>query len=225
VSDEMYFTLDDIKEIADDVREVELRKELTCKLTHYKLDFSGKLYRDEIVKALCRVPLDYLRLMAPRFNDESLLFKDLQKTANDLRNLPKSRVKSELSVDDRSRRYLDNSFFKPQEISDFVAKKAEAYRAEKTATLTLVSFNNYQERLKVEDDVIIKYEDGICFFKALEEVCKRDSKYEFIRGSIVFAKLFLQGRFNKTKELRNTVEDELKRYITNPKSTQQALKP
>lgn len=221
----MYFTLDDIKEIADDVREVELRKELTCKLTHYKLDFSEKLYRDEIVKALCRVPLDYLRIMAPRFNDESPLFKDLQKTANDLRNLSSSRVISAMSVDGRSRRYLDNFFFKPQEISDFVAKKAEAYRAEKTATLTLVSFNNYQERLKIEDDIIIQYNDGICFFNALEEVCKRDPKYEFIRSSVAFAKIFLQSRFDKTKELRNTVEDELKRYITNPKSTQQPLKP
>lgn len=221
----MYFTLDDIKGIADDVREVELRKELTCKLTHYKLDFSEKFYRDEIVKMLFSAPLDYLKHMSPRFNGKPPSFQDLKKTADDLRNISRSKIESVMSVDSRSRTYLDNFFFKPQDISNFVEKKAEAYRAEKTAKLTLVSFNNYQERLKVEDYVMLQYNHGVRFFEALEDVCKREPKYESIKSSIIFARLFLENRFNKTKELRSTVENELKRYITTPKSPQQTLKP
>lgn len=220
----MYVTLDDVKEVADELRESELRKELTGKLTHYKLDFSGRMYRDEIVKGLAKVSLDYLRVMAPRFNGFPPDFDDLKKTAQDLRNVPHSK-KSSLSLDDRARRYLSCSFFKPQEIADFVAKKAEELRTERSAAITIVSYKNYQERMKIEDEVAERYQDGAYFLKALEAVCCREPRYEFLASGLAFARLFLHNRAEKTKELKKSLEQEMARYIVSPKSTQQQLKP
>jgi hypothetical protein len=222
----MYFTLDDIKDIADEARENELKKELAGKLSHYKLDFSGGLYRDEILKSLSRIPLDYLKLMAPRFNGKPPSFQDLQKTAQDVRNIPRPRSPHNLSLDDRARYFVRSSYFKAQEIAEFVFSKAERHRAERTAQLTLVNFKNYQERLKVEDEVMERYQAGVYFFKALEDLAKRELKPSDDRVSgITFARAFLQNRLERTKEMRKSVEGEMARYISAPTVAQQTIKP
>jgi hypothetical protein len=222
----MYFTLDDIKDIADEARENELKKELAGKLSHYKLDFSGRLYRDEILKYLSRIPLDYLKLMAPRFNGKPPALQDLQKTAQDVRSIPRPRSPHNLSLDDRARYFVRNPYFKAQEIAEFVVSKAEMHRAERTAQLTLVNFKNYQERLKVENEVMERYNASVYFFKALEDLAKRELKPSDDRiGEITFARVFLQNRLERTVEIKKAVEDEMRRYVVSPISAQNAIKP
>jgi hypothetical protein len=221
----VYFTLDDIKDIGDEFRETELRKELAGKLNHHKLDFLQRIYRDEILKSMYKASLDYLKVIAPRFNGELPTQQDLQKTALELRNVPRKRSRHNLSLDDRAGYFLRNTAFKPKEVADFVAAKAEKHRAERTATLTAVNFKNYQELLKIENTVQEQYQDGINFFRALSNLTKRTPSFAHIANNVTYALYLLENSLQRAYGMKSALEEEMKRYISAPKSQQQPLKP
>lgn len=162
-----------------------------------KLDNFYRSYRDEILKGIGSLPLDALRVVDTRLNNVVKQLEEMRaplpakgpvpveriramhqvtKGLQEMLYVVKTRppVKHGMKLEDRARQYVTGIEFNADEIAGFVQKDAEGYRETRRAELTLVSFKNYQEMVKVEDEIAAKYKLGIDFFAALYEASATD---------------------------------------------------
>jgi len=135
-----------------------------------------------------------------------------------------------MKLEDRARQYVASLEFSADEIAGFVQKDAERYRETRRAELTLVSFKNYKEMLKIEDEIAAKYHSGIDFFTALYEASESDEEEKQgakrinacdRSASISRAMTILRSRVDNT----SVEKDKLKKEITEFTRSMQKQRP
>jgi len=195
----MYVNLDHIAGIAEAYRAEQLRKDLTVRLQGLKLDNSYRSYRDDVLKGINSLALDSLRIVNNRLEyiakgldamraplpakgpvpqERAEAMHQVTKGLREMVYVVKTRppVKQGMKLEDRAKQWINGTDFNPCEIANFVNKDAQKYRSTRRAELTLVSHKNYDEMLKIEDEVAAKYGIAVDFFKAMSDASAKDSK-------------------------------------------------
>lgn len=187
----MYINLNDINDLAGRCKEEELRKSLKAKIEGYrKGDFVQRHNLESVARQVDHFSREYLQVIAPSFNGSPPPAKALQEMRQsiavgqavvDKSDGTRERIRvfgrayHQSSIDDSARAWISarGTAFDPEELVDFVVKKANEYREGRTAGLTLISLKYYDERLKVEAEVEKQVKNGVYFMKALSAATRK----------------------------------------------------
>lgn len=187
----MYINLNDINDLAERCREEELRKSLRTKIEGYrKGDIVQRHDLESIARQIGNFSIEYLHVIAPCFNGSPPPAKALQEMRQSIAvgqaivNKPDGkrerikvfdRVYHNSSIDDYACAWINTrgTAFDPEELADFIVKKANEYREERTTGLTLISLKYYDERLKIEAEVEKQVKNGVYFMKALSAATRK----------------------------------------------------